>query len=86
MRVPLKQNLIILIPSSADEASELDTWKSNHEGHVYISRETKAWLATCLCPAVVQVSWPRLGYAETLAHTICDCSNLLPRACWCKRV
>jgi predicted NAD-dependent protein-ADP-ribosyltransferase YbiA (DUF1768 family) len=34
MRVVLKDNLIVLIPSSADEARELETWKSSHATHV----------------------------------------------------
>jgi predicted NAD-dependent protein-ADP-ribosyltransferase YbiA (DUF1768 family) len=34
MRVLLKESVIVLIPGSADEARELDSWKSAHRDHV----------------------------------------------------
>jgi predicted NAD-dependent protein-ADP-ribosyltransferase YbiA (DUF1768 family) len=35
MRVLLKEHLIVLMSESADEAGELETWKSKRENHVF---------------------------------------------------
>jgi predicted NAD-dependent protein-ADP-ribosyltransferase YbiA (DUF1768 family) len=42
MRVLLKEDLILLISESADEARELETWKSKRENHVFCVRASSA--------------------------------------------
>ena len=45
MRVLLKENLIVLVPDTAEETAEIGAWTAAHDDHVFCLRATSGTAA-----------------------------------------